>query len=107
MSTRAQDFRAAAEREPKKKAKAVKPSLMKKRGTHTNKRAGKKAVVSQEANAAPTKKRPSRKSTRAAKNRGRQDEGLVVRQEGRARSADTRARNAKAKTQHPRGKPRG
>ena len=103
MSTRAQDFKAAAEREPKKKAKAVKPSLMKDRAKHTNKRAGKKAVVAKEEHGT---KRPSRKSTRGAKNRGRSDTGLVIRQEARARSADTRARKAKAAEKHPRGKAR-
>lgn len=103
MSTRAQDFKAAAEREPKKKAKPAKASLMKERAKHANKRAGKKAVVAKEEHGT---KKPTRKSTRGAKNRGRSDTGLVVRQEGRARSADTKARNAKVKAKHPRGKPR-
>ena len=105
MSTRAQDFKAAAERETrkKKKKKVSKPSAMKERATHINKRAAKKAVVAKEEHGT---KRPSRKSTRSSKNRGRSDTGLVVRQEARARSADTRARKANAATKHPRGKPR-
>jgi len=103
MSTRAQDFKAAAEREPKKKAKPVKASLMKERAKHPNKRAAKKAVVAKEEHGTA---KPTRKATRGGKNRGRSDTGPVVRQEGRARSADTKARNAKVKAKHPRGKPR-
>lgn len=104
MSTRAQDFKAEEVRTKRKpKPKVAKPSAMKERAQHPNKRAAKKAVVVKEESAS---KRPSRKSTRASKNRGRQDSGLVVRQEGRARSADTRARNAKVKAKRPRGKTR-
>lgn len=105
MSTRAQDFKAEVQRErkPKKKAKPSKPSAMKDRAKHVNKRAAKKAVVAKEEHGTA---RPTPKATRASKNRQRSDTGPVLRQEGRARSADTKARNAKVKNKHPRGKAR-
>ena len=103
MSTRAQDFKAAVQRERKPKKKAPKPSAMKDRAKNPNKRAAKKATVAKEEHGT---KRPTPKATRGSKNRQRSDTGPVLRQEGRARSADTRARNAKVKDKHPRGKPR-
>ena len=99
MATRAQQARSQWERKGARKTKKVKRA----KGRHTEPvRAGRKATFARENPSAEG--RPSRKSTRAGKNRLKADTNFNLREERAGRSPDTRARKAGAQKKRPRGK---
>jgi len=111
MATKSEQYKASAQRDAalkkngKKKPSRAKPRVRAKTAkttiAHGSKAAAKKATYVLEQ--ADGGKRPSRKSTRASAHHARLDSALALRQEGRARSADSRYRRAKAKASRVRG----
>lgn len=114
MSTRAEQAKTEEQRKKsaaKRKSAPKKSSRMNARADESgapaneNVRAGEKATVAKEEVAAG--ERPSRKSTRASKNRGKADTNLVLRAERAARSPENRARKANVKNKKARGSGKG
>ena len=111
MATKSEQYKASAQRDAalkkttkKKPGRAkprAKPKTAKTTTAHGTRATAKKAAYALEH--AEGGKRPSRKSTRASAHHERLDSALALRQEGRAGSADSRFRRAKAKASRVRG----
>jgi hypothetical protein len=106
MATRAEQYKAAAERHGADDAAASKRAKASKPGSPPAKRAAAKKAAGRKASYALEPKRagrPSRKSTRKSANRSKPDTNLTLR-EGRTKgSPEARARKANAKQVKARG----
>ncbi len=105
MATRAESYRARAERSPKANPKRKRHASIKKpkKGawSHEKHHAGVKATHAYEPSAPGA--RPSRESTRASANRSKPDAGFEVTEEVRKGAPQVRARKERAKATRVRG----
>lgn len=101
MATRSEVARSSASKKGTSKKKARKIAQRKPRGEHHEaKSAAKNASYEKDS---PGTKRPSRKSTRAGKNRSKPDTAQVATSEYKKISPNERARSSKRKAQRVRG----
>ncbi len=107
MATRAQQFRADAQRtgaakaKKAKRAKGSKPGIPKAARSRAKKHAEKKATYALEPT--PAKGRPARKSTRSSANRAKADAGLTGREQLRKGTPEAKYAKSRAKGTRVRG----